>query len=249
MSERLDRYFALEATDYLDQLEEELSTSARPDLDLLLRLCRGVRGSAQMAGAESVAAVAERLEEGIRSVQGNHIVWSEDVRQLSRQTAADLKVLVRASGRWGELDDTTVRGAIDRWNEVEPAPAREVDEALHMTWQDQLPDPDRDPQRLTPSAPELDIELLFFDDDGPHVLTSELEEGMNQPMTGTTGQPVPIEALLLDREGAVREAVAMRDQVERMVREVPGAEVELAPVLRELFELLEIAAAGVAPAG
>lgn len=248
MSDRLDRYFALEATDYLEQLEELLEGGGRPDLDQLLRLCRGVRGSAQMAGAESVAAVAERLEEGIRSVQGNHVAWSEGIRQLSRQTVADLKLLVRASGHWGEMDDTKVRQALERWNEVEPEAGAAEDGELRMTWQDALPDP-RPRERTQGVETEVAIEVLFYDDAGPHVLTSEGEDTMNQPMISGVGQPVPIETLLLDPESAVREALGMRDRIERAMREVPGAELDLAPVLRELFELLEIAAGGVAAPG
>lgn len=248
MSDRLDRYFALEATDYLDQLEELLGGGGRPDLDQLLRLCRGVRGSAQMAGAESVAAVAERLEDGLRSVQGNHVVWSDGIRNLSRQTVADLKLLVRASSRWGELDDTTFHRALARWNEMEPAPPPADDGDLHMTWQDALPEPAA-LSGASRSAREVGVEALFYDDGGPHVLTSHGDERMDQSMSPGVAQPVPIEALLLDPPTAAREALAMRDQIERMMREVPGAEVELAPVMRELFELLEIAAGGVAAPG
>ena len=249
MPDGLDRYFAQEAAEYLDGLEELLAGSGRPDFEQLLRLSRGVRGSAQMAGAESVAAVAERLEEGIRSVQSNHVAWSEEIRRLSRQTVADLKVLVRASGPWGEAEETRVRAAIDRWEDAEaspPAPSSPGD--MHLTWRDELPAPASRPGWKSP-APEVTIESLFYDDAGPHVLTPDRENDMDHPTAAAVVQPVPIETLLLDRDGALQEALAMRDTLERMMREVPGAEVELASVVRELFELLEIAAAGVAAPG
>jgi HPt (histidine-containing phosphotransfer) domain-containing protein len=244
VSDRLDRYFAQEATEYLDQLDEELAGEGRaPDLAQLLRLVRGVHGSARMAGAESVARVAERLEAGIRLVQGGQVAWSDDVARLSRQTVADLKVLVRASGRWSAMDDGTVRRAIERWNELDAGEGGE----LRMTWQEALPDPTRG--RPGAAMPEVAIESLFFDDGGPHVLNNDGEGAMNQPGGGGGGQPVPIETLLLDATGAAREAVAMRDDIERLLRGVPGADVELGPVMRELFELLEIAAAGDVAAG
>jgi chemotaxis protein histidine kinase CheA len=248
VSERLDRYFALEAAEYLDQLDELLARPGPPDLDQLLRFCRGVRGSAGMAGAESVAAVAERLEEGLRSVQGNHVAWSDAIQRLSQQTVSDLKLLVRASGRWGQMDEARVHAAIRRWEEVESAPQDEAPREMHFTWQDALGEP-ASPRRGRSQAPEVPIESLFYDDAGPHVLATDSEGEMDQQTAATAAHTVPIEALLLDRDGALHEALAMRDTLERMMRQVPGAEVELAGVVRELFELLEIAAAGVASSG
>jgi HPt (histidine-containing phosphotransfer) domain-containing protein len=247
VSDRLDRYFAQEASEYLDQLDELLAAAGRPDLEQLLRLSRGVRGSAQMAGAESVATIAERLEDGIRSVQDNHVSWSAGIRQLTQQTVADLKVLVRASGRWGEVEETRVRSAIERWEEVEAPsgpPAPEIDPG----GQSELPASDGRPRGKS-AALEVGLESLCYDDAGPNVLTPDRENEMNQPTAAAVPQPVPIESLLLDRDGALQEALAMRDTLERMMREVPGGEVELSSVVRELFELLEIAAAGVASPG
>lgn len=213
MSEQLDRYFALEASEYLDELQALLSSGgARPDLDQLLRLCGGVRGSAQMAGAETVKAVAERLEDGLRSVQAGQVHWSDEIGELSLQTVRDLDLLVRASARWTELGDERVQTAIARWSELDP------------------------------HAP-VAIEALFYDDGGPHVLTPDHEVEMNHPTAAALPEPIPIESLLLERDDALREALAMRDPIERAIREVPGAEVELGATLRELFELLEIAVA------
>lgn len=251
MSDRLDRYFAQEATDYLEQLEEELSSASTgaPDLTELLRLARGVRGSAQMAGAESVAAVADRLESGLRLVQAGQVAWSDEVRRLSSQTVTDLKTLVRASSRWGQLDPESVNRALDRWNEVAPGSEGGAAADLRMTWQEALAEPS--PGGAGAAMPEVAIEALFYDDEGPHVLNEDDEEPMNvSGYGGMAGEPVPIETLLLSATDAAREALAMRDEVERHLREVPGAEIVLGPVVRDLFELIEIAAAeGDAAAG
>ena len=91
--------------------------------------------------------------------------------------------------------------------------------------------------------------MLFYDDEGPHVLTSESEEPMTESTTSTGTHPVPIESLLLDRDGAIREALSLRDEMERRLRSVPGAEVELSGVVHELFDLLAIAAGGNASRG
>lgn len=223
MSERLYEYFASEASEYLDQLEALLGERKSPDLDQLLRLTRGVRGSAQMAGADTLVGVAERLEEGLRSVQAGQVVWSDDVRRLSAQTVDDLKLLVRASSRWSAIDDARVRAAIARWDDVD---------AGH-------------PSQHSSSHPaEVPIESLFYDDKGPHVLSSEEDTEMKDERAAAGSQPVAIESLLLDREGALREALSMRDQVERSLRGIPGAEGELGATVRDLFELIELAAGG-----
>lgn len=228
MSERLHEYFASEASEYLDQLEALLGKRENPDLDQLLRLTRGVRGSAQMAGADTLVGVAERLEEGLRSVQAGQVVWSDDIRRLSAQTVDDLKLLVRASNRWSALEDARVRAAIARWDDVDS----------------EHPSPHR-----SPLPAEVPIESLFYDNEGTHVLSSEEETEMNDARAAADSQPVPIESLVLDREGALREALSMRNEVERSLRTIPGAEVELGATVSDLFELIELAAGGRAAGG
>lgn len=221
MSERLHEYFVSEATEYLDQLEALLALPGRPDLDHLLRLAHGVRGSAQMAGADTLASVAERLEDGVRSVQANHVVWSDDIRQLSAQTVADLKVLLRASNRWGAIEEARVRQAIDRWNEAEPSP----------DWR----------HARVGSIPEMPIESLFYDDAGPHVLTREDDAMTESPRHAT---PVPIETLLLGREDALREGASVCRTLAQRLPEVPGMDPALVAMVQDLQELLELAVAG-----
>jgi HPt (histidine-containing phosphotransfer) domain-containing protein len=142
MSQRLSDYLTQETTDYLEQLDRLLMAPGAPDPESLLRLARGVRGSAQMAGIETIAAVAERLEDAGRSVLSNTIIWSEETRQLAIHTVRDLKILVRALNRWGPEEEARVRAAILRWDEKEGADASEV----------------------------VPISSLFYDDAGPHVV-------------------------------------------------------------------------------
>lgn len=222
MSERLHEYFAAEATEYLDRLEALLDLSGPPDVEQLLRLARGVRGSAQMAGADTLVRVAERLEEGLRAVQADHVAWSDDLRALSAGTVADLKILVRASSPWGAAEEARVRAAIERWDEAEgasPAPLAGAD-----------------------GDGVVPIESLFYDDEGPHVL-STTDGGEMSDQGGGWGEPVPIESLLLDREGALAEALGMRGEIERALRGGDSSTGALESALDELFELLEYAAA------
>jgi HPt (histidine-containing phosphotransfer) domain-containing protein len=157
MSERLNEYFAAEAAEYLEELELLLALPGAPDADQFLRLATGVRGSAGMAGAETVALVAERLEDAARSIVSDHIAWSEEIRELSEQTVTDLKLLVRALHRWGPDEERRVREAIERWDE-------QTDDGAS-------PDP----------APAVPIEALFFDDAGPHILSP----GAGEMVAGT----------------------------------------------------------------
>lgn len=149
MSERLSEYLMHESGDYLAQLETLLAQPGVPDAGELLRLARGVRGSAQMAGAETIASVAERLEDAARSVVSRHVVWSEEVRQIAAQTVRDLQILGRALNRWGPSEEARVRTAIERWDDLE-----------------------------NEGGAAVPIASLFHDDDGPHVLSaSPPEEG------------------------------------------------------------------------
>lgn len=120
MAQPLSDYFALEAGEFLDGLDVLLSRSAdMPDAQQLFRLARGVRGSAQIAGVSGVAAVAERLEDAARGMREGRTAWSEEIRQRAIRTVDDLRVLVRAAGRWGEAEEARARDAAARWGEGE----------------------------------------------------------------------------------------------------------------------------------
>ena len=121
MPQPLTDYFAQEAGDFLDRLDALLAAPEAPDAVQFFRLARGVRGSAQIAGVAGVAAVAERLEDAARSLRDGQLAWSAEVRERARATAADLRALVSAAGRWGPADDARAREAAARW-EGTPAP-------------------------------------------------------------------------------------------------------------------------------
>lgn len=138
----MDHHFAEEAREQLDQLDGLLALPEAPDPERFLKLASAVRSSAQRAGTETVASVAERLEDAARSILTANIAWSEEIRSLATQTVADLKLLLRALSRWGTEEERRVRAAIERWDE-------------HDANADSEPVP---------------IESLYFDDQGPHVI-------------------------------------------------------------------------------
>jgi HPt (histidine-containing phosphotransfer) domain-containing protein len=153
MTQRLSEYLTQETREYLEQLDRLLAPPAVPDPEELLRLARGVRGSAQMAGIETLARVAERLEDAARAVLSRSLVWSEEIRRLAIDTVRDLQILVRALNRWGPEEEARVRAAIHRWDD------REAE---------------------TEGAEVVPIISLFPDDPGPHVLSVPpgVEEGV-----------------------------------------------------------------------
>lgn len=115
MAQPLSDYFALEAGEFLDALDHLLTRADAPDPREFFRLARGVRGSAQIAGATGIAGVAERLEEGARALREGRLQWSEELKQRSIRTVDDIRVLVRAHGRWGEAEEARAKEAAARW--------------------------------------------------------------------------------------------------------------------------------------
>jgi chemotaxis protein histidine kinase CheA len=95
-----------------------LAGSERPDPVRFFRLARGVRGSAQLAGAAPIAEVAERLEDGARAIRDGVLQWTPDVRDRARRTADDLRVLVERHGSWGAAEEERARAAAERWSDV-----------------------------------------------------------------------------------------------------------------------------------
>jgi chemotaxis protein histidine kinase CheA len=127
MSHSLSDYFALEAGEYLEQLDALLSGGGAPDAERFFRLARGVRGSARVAQEAEIAAVAEGLEGAARALQDGRLSWSEEVRALAVRTVDDLKVLVRARGRWSAAEEARAREAAARWEGVAAARERPAD--------------------------------------------------------------------------------------------------------------------------
>src|SRR3954451_20208065 len=115
MSQPLSEYFAQEAGEYLDRLDALLSRPEAPDPVEFFRLARGVRGSAQLAGAQGVARVAEGMEDAARSLRAGALAWSDNVSALALATAADLRALVGSSGAWGAEADARAAEAAARW--------------------------------------------------------------------------------------------------------------------------------------
>jgi HPt (histidine-containing phosphotransfer) domain-containing protein len=94
MSQRLNEFLASEAGDYLDRLSRLLAGTASPERDELLRLARGIRGSARMAGAGPVADAAERLEREIAGMPATGAAVTAEARGGALRAIADLERLL-----------------------------------------------------------------------------------------------------------------------------------------------------------
>jgi chemotaxis protein histidine kinase CheA len=228
MSQRLNEYFVREAGEYLEQVANMLRGDAEPDFEQLVRLSRGVRGSVQMAGAGGLALVTEKLESSARALHGRQARWSERFRQLFLDTVGEVKSLLGAVEEWSDSERERVRSLLARWESSERAPA-----------------PEAAAESAEPDARVVPISSLFYDDGGPHVLSTSAEESSTDARQSPDGESdgvVPIESLLLRGAAAARAALALRASVDRLV--ASGASVsDLSPLHEEIFELLELSIA------
>jgi hypothetical protein len=208
MSHQLTDFLSRETVDYLDQLERVLAGPETPDPEHVLKLVRGARGSAEMAGFEGVTRVAEAMERaaGVRVEEEGG--WTGAPREAALETVRDLQRLVRGVGTWGDGEDEIARRALERWNGRLANPAEEEGDVVP-------------------------IESLFFDDQGPHVLSGP---GV------TEGAVVPIDDLLLRGDAALREALQLRTDLDRALGDSVSA--EALALLAELFDLIELARPG-----
>jgi|GEM_PF-4232817 len=126
MTQILGDHFVREAGDYLDELELLLRGAGEPDPERVFRLARGVRGSAQVAGADPAADVAARLEGAARFVRDGRIAWASELRDRFIESVAELRAIVPSfRDGWSEEEVARLRAIAERWgafeNEAVPA--------------------------------------------------------------------------------------------------------------------------------
>jgi HPt (histidine-containing phosphotransfer) domain-containing protein len=234
MSQKLNEYFVGEAGEYLAELERQLAGTAA-DLDQVVRLATGVRGAVAMAGAESVARLAGRLESAARSALRGESAWDEVVSSLARNTVGELQALTASIIHWGTDQEETVNRAIDRWEDLPNQP---------------------------PSRPQaVPIESLLFDDEARPLaeqaqptqdataavpIESLLYAGESGPAPSVA---VPIESLLFTGEAALREAISLRPAFDAILRGDAADDRTPAMLVDELFDLLGLATGAGSPGG
>jgi len=120
MTQILGDHFVREAGDYLDELELLLRGAGEPDPERVFRLARGVRGSAQVAGADSAAEVAARLEGAARFVLDGRIAWATELRDRFVESVAELRQIVPSyRDGWSDEEIARLRAISERWGAFE----------------------------------------------------------------------------------------------------------------------------------
>jgi hypothetical protein len=96
-------YFRREAGDYLRELEPLLG-SGTPSVEALVRLARGLRGAAMLAGHATLSLAAGELEHVVKLLAEGAITWAE-VAPAIRHTVGRFRQLVGSPQRWDRSND------------------------------------------------------------------------------------------------------------------------------------------------
>ena len=115
-------FFAMEAGEYLERLDELASPAASPDFQEFHRIARALRGSALMASQQQIAAVAGGLEALAQAARDGTLTWDEAHRQLAIRAVDDLKVLVRAINSWTDAESVRAQRIASELDQIASAP-------------------------------------------------------------------------------------------------------------------------------
>jgi len=102
---RRAEFFALEANEYLAELEPIAASRERTDAERLVRGARALRGAALMAGLGTFARAAAGLEALARQVRDHAVAWEPAARETWIEGLATLRSLVLRAASWEAADD------------------------------------------------------------------------------------------------------------------------------------------------
>jgi hypothetical protein len=97
-------FFALEAGECLDRLENLVSQPSPPQPDEFLRSARVLRGSALMAAQTQIARAAAGLEAVARAHRDQKRSWDAATREQVAQAIEEFRLLVRRIHEWNDTD-------------------------------------------------------------------------------------------------------------------------------------------------
>src|SRR3954447_22820860 len=97
-------FFALEAGECLDRLEQLVTAGAAPQGEEFLRLARVLRGSALMASQSQIARAAAALEALARAYRDHRRPWDAAMQEQVAQSVEEFRLLVRKSREWTDAD-------------------------------------------------------------------------------------------------------------------------------------------------
>jgi hypothetical protein len=115
---RRAEFFALEANEYLADLEPLATAHDRPDAERLVRGARALRGAALMAGLGTFARAAAGLEAVARQVRDHALAWEPSAREAWVEGLGALRTLVTRAAHWEAVDDRQALALADRFEQV-----------------------------------------------------------------------------------------------------------------------------------
>ena len=119
-------FFILEANDSIDRLDGAISGAATraPDLELLLRHARTLRGSSTMARQNGIAEVAGSIERVARALRDGEVTWSQPLHAALVSAVDDLKLLLRSVRNWSTADERRAQSRTAELSRLAPDAAR-----------------------------------------------------------------------------------------------------------------------------
>ncbi|MGH7592731.1 MAG: Hpt domain-containing protein, partial [Gemmatimonadales bacterium] len=115
---RRAEFFALEANEYLTDLEALAGASDRPDAERLVRGARALRGAALMAGLGTFARAAAGLEAIARQVRDHALAWEPAAHDAWTEGLSTLRSLVSRAAAWEAGDDRLALLLAERFEQV-----------------------------------------------------------------------------------------------------------------------------------
>jgi len=104
-SPELLEFYLVEATEYLDSLDQIVSGSGgAPDGNAFIATARALRGASSMAKVDPIGHIAAAIEQLAHGVRDGELRWTLDLHAALRRTVDDLRYLVRGVRTWGERE-------------------------------------------------------------------------------------------------------------------------------------------------
>ncbi|MBL0172204.1 MAG: Hpt domain-containing protein [Gemmatimonadaceae bacterium] len=107
----LIEFFQKEATEYLDRLDQLLSSaeSATPDAATFLTHARALRGSATMTRLEGLPDLASTIERIATGLRDGELRWDQRLHFAVHGALVELRALVQRAQSWGEAEQRRSR--------------------------------------------------------------------------------------------------------------------------------------------
>lgn len=103
-SPELLEFYLVEATEYIDALEQVVTGGPQVDTNALLATARALRGSSAMAKVDAIAEVAQALEQVAIRGREPDFAWTPDVADSLRAAVVDLRFCVRGVRVWSDRE-------------------------------------------------------------------------------------------------------------------------------------------------